>query len=215
MKALIYKELTYSLRYFWIFILFSVMAFIAALFGGPIQLGVMSSMMFGLLGNSIYAYEEKSRFNAYISTLPFSDMQIVSAKYIVSIAVITVNALFITLGTVLNVYALDETELNTSTVQEKVMIPTALMAYLIVGLSWQLVLPIAYRFGSERSRWVFCVLGGLGGAAIPLSMNITELDITTIMDNLLPILGIVLGVIVLLVAGSWWLSVKVYKKRAL
>lgn len=217
MKALVYKELTYGLRYFWIFSLFSVLAFVSTLVGGPIQLGVMSSLMFGLLGNSIYAYEEKSHFNAYISAMPFSDIQVVSAKYLVNIAITVVNALFITLGTVLNVLAVEKLGFDPEkfNAQNPIMIPTALMVYLIVGLAWNIVLPIAYRFGSERSRWVFCVLGGISGAMIPISMDLAELDIPTIMDNLLLILGIALGVIVLLVAGSWWLSVKVYKKRAL
>lgn len=217
MKALIYKETRYGLRYFWIFSLFSVVAFVVALLGGPLQIGVMSSLMFGLLGNSIYAYEEKSRFNAYISALPFSDAQVVSAKFLVNISVTVLNALFITLGTVINVYLGEAIGLGNQNfpIQAPIMIPTALSVYLLAGLAWNIVMPIAYRFGSERSRWMFAVLGGICGAMIPLSMELTEFSAEFFAENLMMILGIALAVVALLVAGAWWLSIKVYKKRAL
>lgn len=213
MKALFYKDITMALRHYWFALILTLCGFAMALMGDSISIGIISCLMFGMLSTSTYVFDEKSRWVSYSATLPYSSAQIVSEKYIFSLVVSVANSLILTLGSVLNVYVLDSDIVIEKLDHESILF--SFMIYLIISLVWGVTMPVMFRFGSEKSRWFFSILGGICGACMALFIGFSEADIVDILNSLTTIASVALGIVVLLYIGSWLLSIKWYKKRAL
>lgn len=155
-------------------------------------------LMLGILPMTLLAYDQNSRFSAYCAALPVTKEQIVGGKYIIGLCGMALAAAQLLWGTV--------------TVQ--ITVATLLQVAMLTLLGNIILLPLSYRFGYEKAKYVYylCIgmLGGLMGIAVSSG--------GILLNSILPAHGSALvGVVVLaaalaLYALSWRLSVAWYGK---
>ena len=89
---------------------------------------------------------------------------------------------------------------------------------LVVGMLYpSLILPVAFKFSSEKSRMVMifvsAIMGGLLGVCMSSDFTTKVLAKISEYSDILPYIS--LAVAIVLFAISWFASVKIYEKRDL
>lgn len=165
-------------------------------------------LMLGILPMTLLAYDQNSRFSAYCAALPVTKEQIVGGKYII------IGLCGMALAELLSMAALAAAQLLWGTVTVQITVATLLQVAMLTLLGNIILLPLSYRFGYEKAKYVYylCIgmLGGLMGIAVSSG--------GILLNSILPAHGSALvGVVVLaaalaLYALSWRLSVAWYGK---
>ena len=152
------------------------------------------------------AYDERSKWDKYAAMLPYTPGQIVWSKYLLAYFYTVLGGGIIVLGTLLRGIATGSVDWET-TMQLTVMMGVAMLFVMALGL------PVIYRFGSEKGRFVMIVIMGLGvGAALGLMGVFGELPELPRLP--LPAVAAVIAVLVVAATyASFRASVHFYKKR--
>ena len=152
-----------------------------------------SGIMLGMLPMTLLAYDQNSRFSAYCAALPVTKEQIVGGKYLIGLCGMA-------LAELLSMAALAAAQLLWGTVTVQLTVAT--------------LLPLTYRFGYEKAKYVYYLcIGMLGGL-----MGITVSSGGILLNSILPaqgsllVLVAVLAAVLALYAASWRLSVAWYGK---
>lgn len=123
------------------------------------------------------AYEEKSKSHLLLSTLPVSRTQICISKYVLGALYILLSVLasilFIYLGEVL----LPASTLRTTILQNSVVIIPSLCAVGFIYIA--IILPILFKLGTEKARFIMLLLYALVFAIMPLAEKALDLSATT------------------------------------
>ncbi len=161
------------------------------------------TIMAGIIPITLIGYDERSRWDVYAQTFPYSRAQLVSAKYLVGLLCS------------LAAWALSGAALCFSPAGAAWgrAARTALLCITLSGsmIAPSLMLPIAFRYGAEKGRIVIYVilalvsLGSvaLGSGSVPVPAGAGS--------PLAPFL--LLGAMTAVYAASWLLSIRLYKNR--
>ena len=205
MKGLLLKDFYMMIKYCRITLAVSVMFLVLAFFNDNLFILFYPSMICGLIPTTLLAYDERSRWLQYSMTMPYTQTQIVSSKYLIGLISQSLMLLVITA-----VQAIKMSMSGGFMLREYL---TMLMLVAVLSLfSSSVSLPFIFKLGVEKGRIAYYVMVGVacglgGGVSVLLGK-----------DTLQPVaFDAVLPVLLLIAAGidalSWYLSVVFFKKR--
>ena len=170
---------------------------------------VYAGFLLGMMPMTLLAYDQTSKFNAYSAALPVTKEQLVGCKYIIGLCSLVLAELF-------TAVALGAAQMRWAVVDSALAVSTLVQGGMTTLLSSAILLPLNYRFGYEKTKYVFYLMVGLVAAFMGFGVASNE---DGLVGNLLPqdispmaLLCAALGVLVLY-ALSWRLSVAWYGKE--
>lgn len=161
---------------------------------------VMISIVILFIPLSAFAYDEMSDFYTYAMTLPITKKQIVSSKYILSIllaiAVILIASL---IGVVISLLPLD---LHIENWEE--FLATIILVSLVMNLLNCVMLPLMFRFGTEKARVLLMILFfAIGGIGYLLNtQGILTIDALRFLDSVRPF-SLCIGFVIISIVLEW------------
>lgn len=212
MKGLLRKEFYMVVKYCWVYFLLVAVFDLLALTGISTWFFIFYPCMLGaIIPMNLMIYDEQSKWSVYSCTLPYTRAQLVSAKYLTAL----LCELFFSVLTV-TIYALGmilRGEQDYGSLWALGLFPLAISC-IIPALS----LPFMFWLGAEKGRmfgmaamiFVIVFVSGLSAAFGEDGIEITADIIENIQKYIVPVL---MAVGTVLFAGSWGLSILLYKKR--
>lgn len=169
---------------------------------------VYAGFLLGMMPMTLLAYDQTSNFNEYSAAFPATKEQLVGCKYIVGLCGLVLAEIFAAA-------ALGVARLHWVAVDGTLVVSTLVQVGMTTLLSSTILLPLSYRFGYEKAKYVFYLMVGVLAGVMGFSMAANE---DGLVRNLLPqgisslgLLGVAVVVLVLY-ALSWRLSVVWYGK---
>ena len=154
---------------------------------------------------SLMAYDERDKWEQYSGTLPYTRAQLVIGKYLVGLCL---TGLFFLLSMAVSAVHME----ICGEFSLEVWLRTGISLLTIGCLAPVLILPVVFRFGAEKGQVVYLIiLGILCSVMVGLDVNGITLSV---MESLWGLVA-VLGVVVVVYALSWRLSIYFYQKREL
>ena len=179
---------------------------VATMMNGANFFLVYAGFLLGMLPMTLLAYDQTSKFNAYSAALPVTKEQLVGCKYIVGLCGMVLAELFAAV-------ALGVASLHWAAVDSALVVSTLVQVGMVTLLDSTILLPLSYRFGYEKAKYVFYLMVGVVAAVLSFRVSTDE---DGLVRNLLPqgipplgLLGIAAAALVLY-ALSWRLSVAWY-----
>ena len=210
MKGLLLKDAYQTWCYTRWIILMSVAMMLIGTFSmkeGSNFFMLYGGLLLGMSPMSLLAYDQNSRFSAYSAALPVTKEQLVGGKYLIGLCGMA-------LAELLSMAALAAAQLLWGTVTVQLTVATLLQVVILTLLCNMILLPLTYRFGYEKAKYVYYLsvgmLGGLMGYFVSSGDNA--------LDSILPaqgsglVLVAVVAAVLALYAASWRLSVAWYGK---
>ena len=206
MKGLLLKDLYMMTKYCKTY-LFIVIVFTAISFWGNdnLFLAFYPCILCGMIPVNLLAYDERSRWLQYSQTMPYSQTQIVSSKYLIGLGV-QISILIVTgiaQGVRMNI---------AGNFDIKGYFAIMMLMLIISLLSSSICLPFMFKLGVEKGRMAYYIMIGIVCGGSILSSNILSSREQIKLNTLLPIICIAgIGIYAL----SWYMSIVFYKKREL
>lgn len=184
-----------------------VLAVVFSVVPGMGSFGSTYAMMLALMMPlTSIAYDERSKWDKYAAMLPYTPGQIVWSKYLLAYFYTVLGGGVIVLGTLLRGFTTGSADWK-ETMELAVLMGVVMLFVMALGL------PVIYRFGSEKGRFMMFIIMGVGvGAALGIMGIFGELPELPS----LPLPVITAGLAVLVAAAtyvSFRLSVHFYKRR--
>ena len=170
-----------------------------------------AGFLMGMLPMTLQAYDQNSRFNQYSTALPVTKGQLVGCKYLIGLSMML-------LAELLAVLVLGAAALRGSAVSREMVFITLMQLMGVTLLSNAIMLPLTYRLGFEKAKYVYYLCIGLIAAWMGFGVATSEDGVPSSGMDLLPegvSLLVPLGVALVglaLYAASWRLSVAWYGK---
>lgn len=171
---------------------------------------VYAGFLLGMFPMTLLAYDQNSRFDSYSAALPVTKAQIVGGKYLIGLCAMI-------LAEVLAVAAFGAASLFWVTISRELVFSTLMQVAGATLLSNAIMLPLTYRLGYEKAKYVYYLCIGLFAAWMGFGVATND-GVSGSSMNLLPVgisplvpLGVML-VCLALYAVSWRLSVAWYGK---
>ena len=169
------------------------------------------TIMVSLMGLTLTSLDEHSRWDKYSDSLPVTRAQTVSSKYIVLGIMVLATVLLTAVVSLVFARRIDTSAQTT-------LYLSAMIAGIGLGLP-SITMPLVFKFGTEKARWVsFLALGGsialffiIGTVFFESIFNDPAAAPTASVNTMF--LSIPLGLIAYVF--SWRLSVKIYQSREL
>lgn len=181
---------------------------VACMINGANFFIVYAGFLMGMLPMTLLAYDQTSKFNEYSAALPVTKEQLVGCKYIVGLCGLVLAEAFAAV-------ALGVAHLHWIAVDGALIVSTLVQVGMTTLLGSTILLPLSYRFGYEKAKYVFYLMVGVIAGLMGFSVSANE---DGLVRNLLPqgipsvgLLGIA-AVVLVLYALSWRLSVAWYGK---
>lgn len=206
MKGLILKDF-YMIKSYCKTIIFAAIVFFAvSLFNDENLFFLVYPWIFcGMIPVSLLAYDEKSHFMQYGTTLPCTKTQIVSAKYLVGIIVQMIVLVIVGVAQGIKMSISGNFQID----EYAVIMLTLLMVSTLVSA---IPLPFIYKFGVEKGRIAYYVILGFVCAACVIFSG--ELTTYVFANGSIKVLFALVGIGgIVLYFLSWHLSVAFFKKR--
>lgn len=206
MKGLLLKDFylvtKYCRTYFLIAAVFIAVSFVS---DGNLFYIVYPSLLSGMVPTTLLAYDERSRWNEYIGTLPYTKAQIVSGKYITGLAVQILVLVLIGIAQAVRMCANGVFD-----IKDYMSLISVLFVASCVASS--LTLPFIFKWGVEKGRLAYFVIVGIGcaGAVAVQSFFYVQPQMKIPTGVIFPV-SCIAGIF--LYALSWYLSIVFYKKR--
>lgn len=184
-----------------------VMAVVFSMIPSMGSFGATYAMMLALMMPlTSIAYDERCKWDKYAAMLPYTPGQLVWSKYLLAYFYTVLGGGIIVLGTFLRGF------ITASVDWKETMQLTTLMGVVMLFVM-ALGLPVIYRFGSEKGRFMMIVIMGVGvGAALGL-MGIFG-EVPKLPSLPLPVVAAALAALVVAATYvSFRASVYFYKKR--
>ena len=164
-------------------------------------------MICGLIPSTLLAYDERSRWQQYSMTMPYSKAQIVSSKYLIGLVSQLLMLIVIAVAQAIKMSTGGGFVLGDYLV--------TLMTVTVLSLfSSSVSLPFMFKLGVEKGRLSYYVMVGVACAlsAVATALLNGETPQIVPLGSILPVLCIVaVGVYAL----SWYLAIVFFKKREL
>ena len=206
MKGLLLKDLYMAAKYCRSFLLVIVVFLSISLLGeGNLFFGFYPCLLCGMIPASLLSYDERSKWNVYSGTLPYTRAQLVSGKYVFGLCI---EAIIFVLSGVTQAVRMNLAGTFTLEVWTSTMGILLAMTLLTPAIS----LPFMFKLGVEKGRIAYYVaLAVVCGVTAALTKVIeTEIKTPSLFGSALPMLC--LGAIALY-AISWYLSIVWYQRR--
>ncbi len=181
---------------------------VATMMNGANFFIVYAGFLMGMLPMTLLAYDQTSKFDKYSAALPVTKEQLVGCKYIVGLCGLALAELF-------TAAALGVGYLHWAAVDGALVASTLVQVAMTTLLNSAILLPLTYRFGYEKAKYVFYLMVGVMAAVMGFGVASNE---DGLVKSLLPrgissvgLLGIAAMALVLY-ALSWRLSVAWYGK---
>ena len=168
---------------------------------------VYAGFLLGMMPMTLLAYDQTSNFNEYSAALPATKEQLVGCKYIVGLCGLVLAEVFAAA-------ALGVAQLHWVAVDSALVISTLVQVGMTTLLSSTILLPLSYRFGYEKAKYVYYL--NIGMLASFMGYFVSSGD--SALESILPAQGSLLVLVVVLAAAlalyalSWRLSVAWYGK---
>ena len=168
---------------------------------------VYAGFLMGMMPMTLLAYDQASKFSEYSGVLPVTKEQLVGSKYIIGLCGLVLAELFAAA-------ALGVASLHWTAVDSALVISTLVQVGMTTLLSSTILLPLFYRFGYEKAKYVYYLSIGMLGSFMGYSVSSGDSALDSILpaQGLLLVLVVVLAVVLTLYALSWRLSVAWYGK---
>lgn len=210
MKGLLLKDVYQTWCYTrWIILVSIAMMLMGTFFmkEGSNFFMLYGGLFLGMPPMTLPAYDQNSRFSAYCAALPVTKEQIVGGKYLIGLCGMA-------LAELLSMAALAAAQLLWGTVTVQLTVATLLQVAMLTLLGNIILLPLTYRFGYEKAKYVYylCIgmLGGLMGIAVSSGGILPNSILLAHGSALVGV--VVLAAVLVLYALSWRLSVAWYGK---
>ena len=164
-------------------------------------------LLLGILPMTLLSYDQSGRFSAYSAALPVTKEQLVGGKYLIGLCGMV-------LAELLSMAALAAAQLLWGTVTMQITVATLLQVAMLTLLGNVILLPLTYRFGYQKARYVYYLCIGLLASLMGYFVSSGD----NALDSILPaqgsglVLMAVLAAVLALYALSWQLSVAWYGK---
>ena len=210
MKGLLLKDVYQMWYYTRVIILAAVVMMLVGVFGmkeGSNFFMLYGGFLLGIFPMTLLAYDQNSRFSAYSAALPVTKEQLVGSKYLIGLGAMALSEL-------LSMAALAAAQLLWGTVTVQITVATLLQVAMLTLLGNMILLPLTYRFGYEKARYVYYLCIGV----LACLMGIAVSSGGILLNSILPAHGSLLVLVVVLAAAlalyalSWRLSVAWYGK---
>lgn len=204
MKALLLKDFYMIKKYCKAFLLMELVFLVFSLMPSSNLFFVFYPCIIGaILPVTLMSYDEKNKWDVYCSVLPYTKVQLVSAKYIVGLSTEILLLVISGITQAVKMYMEGNFNLN-----EYLLMMAMLVCLALIASSG--CLPFLFKYGVEKGKIAYFVMVGIvcGGstlAAVMLGGN-TAIGFDT---------GIIFTVVgaIALYALSWYLSIRFYEKR--
>ena len=202
MKGLLLKDVYQMWYYTRMLILAAVVMMLVGVFGmkeGSNFFMLYGGFLLGIFPMTLLAYDQNSRFSAYSAALPVTKEQLVGSKYLIGLGAMALSEL-------LSMAALAAAQLLWGTVTVQITVATL--------LGNMILLPLTYRFGYEKARYVYYLCIGVLASLMGIAVSSDEILLNSILPahGSLLLLVVVLAAVLVLYAASWRLSVAWYGK---
>ncbi len=206
MKGLLLKDFYLAIKYCKTFLLIVVVFLGLSFFANGNLFFVYYPCLFtAMIPVTLLSYDERSKWELYSATLPYTKAQIVSAKYLIGLIGNMIVLLVAALAQAVRMSAN-----GIFTMERYWMIMGTLVCMSFVSST--LVLPVMFRYGVEKGRIAyFLVLGAVCGGSVIMAMMFDGNAGTGMNFGAGMILA--LAVSVALYVLSWYLSIRFYQKR--
>lgn len=172
------------------------------------------TMLVGMLTVTTVAYDEYNNGAAFLFTMPFSRRSYVAEKYVLGIGLGGLSCLVIT------VLAIALEQMRQSGMDVAEFVSSSVTVYLALELMLALMLPIQFKFGSERGRLAFALVGvaavtcilGIGKIADRITVPVEKLEWLADIGPIELIAALALVVIVCMCV-SIFISVRIMEKK--
>lgn len=210
MRGLFLKDLYMASKYCRFYIVISLIFIVAFIWENNIFLMVYPVLMTTVIPVNLISYDEKSKWNVYAGTFPYSREELVSIKYVMTLIFLGIGVLMILAAQAVRMVFYGDIDWRLLGFFTTVLPVTGLTGPCIM-------LPAIFKFGVEKGRGIFyaviiavCALYGAVGA-VGADADITEF----VLNTGIWIVPAFLVAGLLLVWGSWRLSVYFYERREL
>lgn len=205
MKGLLLKDFYMMLKYCRSHIIITVAFILASLLEYNLFFIFYPCIMIGMIPVTLLAYDEQSKWNEYLGTLPYTKLQIVSEKYFIGIGSQLIAVILVTAAQAAMMLCKGTFDLSGL---------FALIAHLLLVscVTSSVNLPFIFKFGVEKGRIACYIIIGVVCAGSLIFMNVVD-DINAIslpFDITLPIALLAAAFVYTL---SWCVSTAVYEKR--
>ena len=210
MKGLLLKDVYQMWYYTRMLILAAVVMMLVGVLsmkGGSNFFMMYGGLMLGILPMTLLTYDQNSRFSAYSAALPVTKEQLVGGKYLIGLCGMV-------LAELLSMAALAAAQLLWATVTVQLTVATLLQVAMLTLLGNVILLPLTYRFGYQKARYVYYLCIGLLASLMGYFVSSGD----NALDSILPaqgsglVLVAVVAAVLVLYAASWRLSVAWYGK---
>lgn len=172
---------------------------------------IMFILIFSMMSLSTFSYDERSKSDRYILTFPLTRKEIILSKYIMSFGSILLGALVGSITSSLLVFLVTNKIPNIEGV-----ISTIFGGMAGIGFMQAIQIPCIYKWGAEKGRnqiylIMMVIFALLAGILSILPVDSINLDTIERLQNLLPIISIVITFLVYFI--SYKISYKIYSKK--
>ena len=175
-----------------------------------VMLPIMMALGFGMFSIASFNYDEASKADRYILTMPVNRKNIVLAKYILTFsatAIGTVVGIIISLGIL--------TFIQTAWFDMSELIVGAIGGMFGIGLIQSIQIPCIYKMGAEKGR-IFAILIAMVAGIFAGSLAFITVDLRTEFSTTLDlaVVGAILGVdIIIIYFISYLISCRIFEKK--
>lgn len=210
MKGLLRKDLYLMIKYCRLFFILIIVFSFAGAWNNNLFFALYPITISSIIPVNLLSYDEKTHWNSYACTFPYTRKDIVSSKYILTLCVLGASSLFIIFAQVCNMLINHNFQLfglfsTFAAIFSCGLLPPAFM------------FPFTFKFGSEKGRFAYYTGFVLFFIILALFQEVTDDLSLRITQMAIPHAPIV--IVFLIVFGlyglSWFLSVKFYQKRDL
>lgn len=210
MKGLLTKEFIMLKKQWLIISLFVGLFGMVGIFSGFPTMTLMVPLFMSVYQSNVLA-DEMSKWQQYSIVLPYGRKNIISSKYLYIAVISLCSDVFITLCYTISAL-IGKVDFSLG---ECLML---MLCAIIAGLVYPaIILPLSYKFNSEKGRFLLMIINGLcGGIMAVFSTSENAFNFLAKLVNISEFLTfIALALIVIMYIISWQISVKIYEKRDL
>ena len=187
-----------------------------AIYWGSVVIGIIV----GMISLSTFSYDEMSKSNKYILTLPVTRKEIVLEKYVLAIGATILGGLLgfivtLLVGNVMNYLRPD----NLIDINIETLLATSVGGMFGISLIQSIQIPSIFKWGAEKGRiqmfivlFVLVIIGAIAGFLLKqagLSVDIEKLEI--ILNNFGLVALVLLSCLMYFI--SYKISYKIYKNK--
>lgn len=165
--------------------------------------------MVSIIPVTLLSYDEKSKWNIYSQTMPYTKKQIVSEKYLVILTLLGIVSVLICISQ----YFITKTELSLDIwYYYTLRLQTVIMIFSICMIMLSVLLFVLFKFGIETGRIIYYIL-------FILTAILANSIVTPDTNEILPVfirehmILIIFAVDIFLLGISWWIAICSYEKR--